>query len=87
VGLRLVFQYPSHQILTFTGSNIAGPEIRIVPYHLIAVFQLAGSDALHNEVPVYSIFRLGHYAAEACPSAILFSIFHLISSLSMKTAS
>ena len=46
--------------------------LRIAPYRLIAVFQLAGSDALHYKVPVHSIFLFCHYVAEGCPLAIPF---------------
>ncbi len=57
------------------------PEIWISPYRAFSVFKFAGSNALHNEVPVHSIFLLGRCVAEGCPFTVPFAIFRHISSL------
>ena len=45
-----------------------------------AVFKFSGAYALHNEVPVYSIFFFRRYIAESCPFAIPFAVFcHVLS--------
>ena len=57
------------------------PEIWISPYCPFAVFKLAGSNALDNEVPADAVFLFGRYIAEGCPFAIPFAVFRHVSSL------
>ena len=55
------------------------PEIWISPYRPFSVFKFAGANALHNEVPVYSIFLIRRFIAESCPFAIPLTVFNLLS--------
>jgi hypothetical protein len=51
------------------------PEIGIAPYRSFAVFELAGANALHDEVAAHSVFLASRHVAQSRASSVPFAVF------------